>query len=72
MILMQHAAVLLAEDYAAYQSLSRLSNEYGYASQKTFARVVASLQRQSQKRVRVVTIGRRIKFNRHDIQNLLT
>jgi hypothetical protein len=72
MILTQHARVLLATDYDAYQSLNKLSQEFGYASQKTFARVVAALQQQTQKRVRVVKIGRRIKFNRHDIRNLLS
>lgn len=72
MILTQHTQVLLARDYEAYQSLNKLSHDFGYASQKTFARVVASLQQHTQKRVRIVEIGKRIKFNRYDIQNLLS
>jgi hypothetical protein len=72
MIHTQDASVLSADEYAIYATLNKLSVEYGYASQKTFARVVEAIQKNKKVAIRTVAIGKRIKFNRLDIQNLLT
>jgi hypothetical protein len=72
MILTEQANVLFATDYEAYESLNKLSSEFGYTSQKTFARVVAAIQKQRNAPVRILEVGKRIKFNRLDIHNLLS
>lgn len=72
MILTQDAAVAFAEDYALYVSLNKLSTEFGYSSQKTFARVIEAVQKHKPVAVRSVHIGKRRKYNRYDIHTLLT
>jgi hypothetical protein len=71
MILTEQTQVLFAADYEDYESLNKLSSQFGYSSQKTFARVLAALQKQRNTPVRTLEVGKRIKFNRLDIQNLL-
>ena len=66
------STVLCATDYASYASLHRLASEWGYSSQKTFARVLASLQKQIPHPIRVIVVGARTKYHRHDIQSLLS
>lgn len=71
MIDTQDARVVSADEYSVYVTFNKLSTEYGYASQKTFARVVAAIQKNKKVPIRTVAIGKRIKFNRTDIQSLL-